>query len=157
METTIEINKNDEINMLRIKIEVIEKELQLALNRAEKAENDLEHMKNTYKNCDCIGKSSSTSSTQVLNVLPPPIPPPMPNFKLNPVNLKQFGSLKDGITAFSLNNQRQNDDNISVTSINADVDKKPATGRYSNAFILCMRIISHSLCVFCVAFEYKLD
>lgn len=51
METAIETNNNDEINVLRIKLEIVEKELQLAINRAEKAENEVEILKNDlYKN-----------------------------------------------------------------------------------------------------------
>lgn len=59
METAIETNNNDEINTLRIKLEIVEKELQLAINRAEIAENQVEHLQNLYKN-----------SRQVESVLP---------------------------------------------------------------------------------------
>lgn len=183
METTIETNNNDEVNMLRIKLEIVEKELQLAINRAEKAESDIAQLKSLYKNkrhvenalpphstqntddestvppttmatttamatetptsliCTHCGQSfqstvsnassSSTSTTtaSVACTLPPPPPPPMPNFKPIPVNLNRCGSsLKDGITAFTINNPRESGDNVSVCS-NPDV-KKSATGRF---------------------------
>lgn len=154
METTIQINNNDEINVLRIKLEVVEKELQLAISRAEKAENELEQLKNLYINSSHVGSAKSHSSNDTesavicshcghsfhlqspssattataVTCLPPPPPPPMPNFKPNPVNFNQYGtSLKDGITAFTLNNQREMDDNFSICS-NPD-GKKSATGR----------------------------
>lgn len=183
METTIETNNNDEINMLRIKLEIVEKELQLAINRAEKAENEVEHLQNLYKNkwhvenalphltqntaeaitppsqpptttttaavaasslvCTQCGQSfqstvsnastipsiTSTTLTSVSCTLPPPPPPPMPDFKPIPVNLNRCGaSLKDGITAFTLNNPRESGDNVSICS-DPDV-KKSATGRF---------------------------
>lgn len=173
METTIETNNNDEVNMLRIKLEIVEKELQLAINRAEKAESDIEQLKSLYKNkrhvenapplsttqsvgesaiataaetptslvCTHCGQSfqstvsnaststSTASITSVACTLPPPPPPPMPNFKPIPVNLNRCeSSLKDGITAFTLNNPRESGDNVSVCS-NPDV-KKSATGRF---------------------------
>lgn len=176
MEATIETNNSDEVNMLRIKLEIVEKELQLAINRAEKAESDIEQLKSLYKNkrhvenalphstqntgesamattatataetptslvCTHCGQSfqstvsnaspstSTASITSVACTLPPPPPPPMPNFKPIPVNLNRCeSSLKDGITAFTLNNPRESGDNVSVCS-NPDV-KKSATGRF---------------------------
>lgn len=171
MESTIETNNNDEINVLRIKLEIVEKELQFAISRAEKAE---EQLTNFYKNnsnalaqsshestssaiamvaatvkCSHCGNycdinadqlststaatslsSPSTSTKIVKECLPPPPPPPMPNFQLFPVNVIRCGgaSLRDGITAFTLNNPRESDDNVSICS-NPDV-KKSATGRY---------------------------
>lgn len=173
METTIETNNNDEINVLRIKLEIVEKELQFAISRAETAETELEQLKNLYRissevgnahtqtqstqsthettvkcshcgnYCDVTMQSSMStpSSSSTLNIattsaqaklsisLPPPPPPPMPDFKPIPVNLTRCGaSLKDGITAFTLNNPRETSDNVSICS-NPDV-KKSATGRY---------------------------
>lgn len=176
METTIETNNSDEVNMLRIKLEIVEKELQLAINRAEKAESDIERLQSLYKTkrhvdsamphsnqntdesttmsptatemttgaltplvCTHCGQSfqtnasSSTSTATATTIsvactLPPPPPPPMPDFKPIPVNLNRCGSsLRDGITAFTLNNPRASSDNVSVCS-NPDV-KKSATGR----------------------------
>lgn len=158
METTIETNNNDEINVLRVKLEVVEKELQIAISRAEKAENDAEQLRNLYKNSSQLGNalaqssshelaaicshcgnamqsstsaaSSSSSITTLTATLPPPPPPPMPNFKPNPVNIARCNaSLKDGITAFALNNPLQPGDNASICS-NPDV-KKSATGRFA--------------------------
>lgn len=159
METTIETNNNDEINVLRIKLEIVEKELQFAISRAEKAE---ELLKNLYKcsshalaqsshesaavvtmvkcshcnnYCDSAEQSSTStasSSATIVTCLPPPPPPPMPNFKPIPVNLTRYGanlSLRDGITAFTLNNPRETGDNVSICS-NPDV-KKSATGRFT--------------------------
>lgn len=155
METTIQTNNIDEINVLRIKLEVVENELQLAISRAEKAENQVEQLKNLYKSSN-VGNAQSHSSNDIdtaivctqcghsfqlqssssesacvstATCLPPPPPPPMPNFKPIPVNFNRYGaSLKDGITAFTLNNQREMDDNFSICS-NSD-GKKSATGRF---------------------------
>lgn len=153
METTIETNNSDEINVLRIKLEVVEKELQLAISRAEKAENDLEQIKSLYKTnssnrntsiatttissnepptvCCLICNSTiepkaSTSSLTSITTSPPP-PPPMPNFKLPTVNFTKSSivSLSDGIEAFALNNMRQ------VDTDENSLSKKPATGRLS--------------------------
>lgn len=49
MEATIETNNNDEIKILRIKLDVVEKELQLAINRAEIAESELKQLKQSNK------------------------------------------------------------------------------------------------------------
>ncbi|XP_055323291.1 shootin-1 isoform X2 [Sitodiplosis mosellana] len=59
METTIETNNNDEINVLRIKLEIVEKELQFAISRAEKAE---EQLNNLYKNSSYALAQSSHES-----------------------------------------------------------------------------------------------
>lgn len=161
METTIETNTNDEMNVLRIKLEVVEKELQIAISRAETAENELEQLKNLYKNTSQIGNTlaqssyeltaakcsqcnsalqtlsttntattASTSSKTVTTCLPPPPPPPMPNFKPIPVIFTRCNaSLQESIKTFTLNNPREQDDNISISS-NPDV-KKSATGRFT--------------------------
>lgn len=169
METTIETNNNDEINVLRIKLEVVEKELQIAISRAETAENELEQLKNLYKNPSQLGstmaQSSHESTTMVLcsqcgssnalqspsttttasTSLPPPPPPPMPNFKPIPVNFTRCNaSLKDGIQTFTLNNPREQDtDNISISS-NPDV-KKSATGRFTD----CSKYAVNCCCCCC--------
>lgn len=183
MESTIETNNNDEINVLRIKLEIVEKELQFAISRAEKAEEQLTNLYKTSSNalaqsshestssavamvaaattttttavkcshcgnyCDISAEQSSTStapasssspSTSPKTVsLPPPPPPPMPNFQPFPVNVTECGgaSLRDGITAFTLNNPRDPGDNASICS-NPDV-KKSATGRYFHIDLKC--------------------
>lgn len=165
METTIQTNNNDEINVLRIKLEIVEKELQLAISRAEAAESEVDKLQNLYKTCSHIGNniaqsqsshdntesasvvicsycghsfqlpcessSASASASITTACLPPPPPPPMPNFKPNPINFNQSGaSLKDALTSFTLNNQRETtgDDNVSICS---DPDaNKSATGRF---------------------------
>lgn len=158
METTIKTNNNDEINVLRIKLDVVEKELQLAITRAEKAEIELEQIKNSHSSCsrstssvvadetksDCCLLCGSILTTQqqkhapkspVIPTLPPPPPPPMPNFKLPTINFEPNGnvSLNDGIAAFTLNNARQFDDSISLSN-RTESTRQRATGRYLSKF-----------------------
>lgn len=155
MEATIETNNNDEIKILRIKLDVVEKELQLAINRAEKAESELKQLKQSIQtvkipientemphdkwlqsqtsndsamHCAKCGQSltesiESTSSARtsiasVENVKPPPIPPPMPNFKIAPIRCGT--SLSESIAEFTLNN---------TPNSQCSEQKKPATGR----------------------------
>lgn len=176
METAIQTNNNDEINVLRIKLDVVEKELQIAISRAEMAENELDKLKNSYKRNNHLGNIAQlhsshdtesaesvmicshcghslhiSSSSAIVNASnhtitttaciptptqPPPPPPPMPNFKPIPFNLNQSGaSLNEALTAFTLNNHREMDDNVSIYS-NPDA-KKSATGRfYSRTHII---------------------
>lgn len=133
MENTIKINTNDDLNVLRIKLEMIEKDLQLAIDRAEKAEAELEQLKYLRKNCQnsrepnennvcCVCNGTVTSiptqkeaTKEEPATLPPPPPPPMPpppppgqTFNLPPTNSVKNGvSLSDGIAAFARNNVRQ--------------------------------------------------
>lgn len=128
METALETNTNDEIQVLRIKLEVVEKEMQLTIDRAAKAETELEQFKQLYGigagNDDggrcrsCGGLPSSTTSVtasaavddpnRVAQVIAaPPPPPPMPKFNLPPTNSAPHGttttSLSDGIASITLN------------------------------------------------------
>lgn len=154
MEATIETNNNDEIKILRIKLDVVEKELQLAIIRAEKAENELKQLKESiqidrmientdmlpderlqsqtsnYRTMHCVKcgqsltestestSSARTSITSVENEKPPPIPPPMPNFKIAPIRC--VSSLSESIAEFTLNN---------TPNSQISQPKKPATGR----------------------------
>lgn len=149
--------------MLRIKLEIVEKELQFALSRAEKAE---EQLKNLYRSsnyaltqsshesttatmvkcshcgnyCDSAEQSPEQTST-ASSTLPPPPPPPMPDFKPIP-NTGCGASLRDGITSFTLNNPRESGDNVSICS-NPD-RKKSATGRctyWSEMWIECVLLL----------------
>lgn len=156
MENTIKINTNDELNVLRIKLEMIEKDLQMATERAEKAEAELEQLKYLRKNCQNLRDSTNISTiccvcngTVTSNptqndavresaTLPPPPPPPMPppppppmqKFNLPPTNSVKNGvSLSDGIAAFARNNARQGAGS-SINVKNQQVQKK-ATGWYS--------------------------
>lgn len=152
METTIKINTNDELNVLRIKLEMIEHDLQLAIDRAEKAETELEQLRHLRKNClnsresipntvCCVCRSFVTTNPaenddamREPTTLPPPPPPPLPppppvqTFNLPPTNSVKNGvSLSDGIAAFARNNARQGaGSSINVT--NQQVQK--ATGWY---------------------------
>lgn len=116
MENAIETNTNDELNMLRVKLDVIEKELQLAIERAERAEAELEQFKfnrisihNKCHLCGCnVALSMATNTTEILR--PPPPPPPLPNFQFHNTNQNADAvSLSDGIAAFTLNNAREGD------------------------------------------------
>lgn len=148
MENAIQTNTNDEIQVLQIKLEMVEKELQFALERAEKAEQELEQFKQLYNNSSCSNLNSNNVNRMDASTLttptienseieivraPPPPPPPMPKFNFTPANFAPFGttttasSLSDGIASISLNNTRQNifDEN------NQQVKQQPqqATGR----------------------------
>lgn len=135
METTIRTNTNDELNVLRVKLDVIEKELQLAVVRAEKAEAELERSQVSRAPvrgtcCACSSRAFINSDAEAAEAAvpsrppPPPPPPPMPDFALFPTNSLTNGvSLSDGIAAFSLNNARQGD-----SSSVSDQQVKRATG-----------------------------
>lgn len=118
MDSTIKTNTNDELNILRVKLDVIEKELQLAIDRAEKAETEFEQLKISRdsmkdKCCICHNRLSNLSDKLAADVVvtsPPPPPPPMPNYSLFPTNQMTNGvSLSEGIAAFTLNNAREGD------------------------------------------------
>lgn len=153
MENTIKINTNDELNVLRIKLEMIEKDLHLAIDRAERAEAELEQLKYSRKNCQnsresnqnqntvcCVCNGSAapnparTEAVREPTTLPPPPPPPLPppppvqKFNLPPTNSVKNGvSLSDGIAAFARNNARQGAGS-SINVKNQQVQK--ATGWY---------------------------
>lgn len=156
METTIETNTNDEINVLRIKLDVVEKELQCALSRAEQAENELAAHKARIANSDTCTESATAwpsicsrcsctielidASAASKVAAPPPPPPPMPTFQLHVGTFAQCAtSLKDGISAFTLNNQRQIDDNASLTQ------SKPATGEYNFIMAIFTKVCTHCM------------
>lgn len=154
MEATIETNTNEEINVLRIKLDVVEKELQFAIDRAEKAEAEVEQFKLLYRSSSCNSRkpfdlnqscgvcgttitvtlpppsqsSQATASLSSVPTLPPPPPPPMPNFIFHHKYETRGSSvsLSDGIAAFTLNNARESLESISSES-NQQV--KAATGR----------------------------
>lgn len=151
METTIETNTNDEINVLRIKLDVVERELQCALSRAEQAEIELTKLLKTRtgdcdtssrpataspsicSRCGCTIEITDDTATAVVTAAavaaPPPPPPPMPSFQLHTATFPECAtSLKDGISAFTLNNPRQIDDNASQRQ------SKSATGEYNFQF-----------------------
>lgn len=144
METAIETNTNDEIQVLRLKLEMLEKELQFAIDRAERAEREVEQCKLLYRlsseaNNTATNNSTSNNDTQLLGhepgnvraLAPPPPPPPMPKFNLPPTNASPHGtSLSDGIAAFTLNNMRENNCNTNNQQV------KPATGRYRSKCVL---------------------
>lgn len=137
METAIETNTNDEIQVLRLKLEMVEKELQFAIDRAERAEREVEQIKLLCRLNSGEGNAATKSSTRInyaeffgdepTNVrthAPPPPPPPMPPFNLPPTNTSPHGSsLSDGI-AFTLNSMRENNSDTNNQQV------KPATGRY---------------------------
>lgn len=147
--------------MLHIKLDIVEKELQFAIDRAEKAEAELEQLKQCYRSSYNLQKpfesyanssgirtpwaaASDTTIETVQSTAPPPPPPPMPIFNLPPVILVQSGvSLSDGIAAFTLNNA-QTLDSGSV----GNQQVKTATGRYySNVFSSSLHWLS-LICAF---------
>lgn len=128
MAATIETKYNEEIQMLQLKLNVVEKELHIAIERAEKAETELLKLKRNFSVQTTQNKykpSSTSPSIQLLlnnftnavdsplfpssemmapPTLPPPPPPPMPKFNLPPTNLNKCGtSLNDGISTVKLN------------------------------------------------------
>ncbi|KAL5284541.1 KIAA1598 family protein [Megaselia abdita] len=68
LDKTLEKTTNEEITVLKLKLEILEKQLQLALDRAETAENELRKLTKTP-----VPKTVSTKPS-----LPPPPPPPLP-------------------------------------------------------------------------------
>lgn len=137
MESTIKTNTNDELNMLRVKLDVIEKELQFAIDRADNAESHLEQLKisrDSMKNkCFICNNRLSINNEKLIETemvamitKPPPPPPPMPNFSLFSTNnsLTNGVSLSEGIAAFTLNNAREGDSSC----ISNQQVKKQATG-----------------------------
>lgn len=132
MDTALETNTNDEIQVLRLKLEVVEKELQFTINRAEKAETELEQFKQLYKidgNVDggrCCRRCGALSTADdpprvVAQVCAAPPPPPPPPFNLLPTNFAPHGtSLSDGIASITLNHMQEN----------GSQQVKQATGRH---------------------------
>lgn len=162
METTIRINTNDELNVLRIKLEMIENDLRLAVDRAEKAEAELEQLISLRKHCPnsresipntvcctCRGivtpnPTENDEAVRESSTLPPPPPPPLPppppvqKFNLPPTNSVRNGvSLSDGIAAFARNNARQGAGS-SINVKNQQVQK--ATGWYHVYIVNCIRM-----------------
>lgn len=150
METTIETNTNEEIKVLRIKLEVVEKELECALSRAELAESEVDLLKARLGDCD-TGSPAAIATPSVCSrcgcdvatvaaavatearpappapPLPPPPPPPMPHSQLHIGSFSgSVTSLQDAISGFALNNMRQFDDPAP--------QPKQATGEYSLQF-----------------------
>lgn len=130
METTIETNTNEEIKVLRIKLEVVEKELECALNRAELAESEVDLLKARLGGCEtgsicsrcgcdvaaAVATAAASGTTTAAQPppapsLPPPPPPPMPQSQLHVGTFSNsVTSLQDAISGFALNNMRQIDD-----------------------------------------------
>lgn len=82
MDKTLEKTTNEEITVLKLKLEILEKQLQLALDRAEMAENELK------KHLD---KQTVSSIVVTKPLLPPPPPPPLPKTPLYTNNsFKQY-------------------------------------------------------------------
>lgn len=84
MENAIENNFSEKIQLLELKIDMLEKELEITIKRAEKAEYELDELRRLSKkqkisSIDGIKLTNSNNSTPIK---PPPVPPPMPNFNL---------------------------------------------------------------------------
>lgn len=159
METTIQSNYEEEIQMLLVKVDMLENELKLANDRADKAENELADFKKlsfVKYHLDNMGTlyqdnliSFAPTSKQLTELqetqqppsappaptppsLPPPPPPPMPKFNLPHTNITKNGtSLNDSIAGFEFKMGNDNTHNQQVQ----------ATGRWYRSgviFILCL-------------------
>lgn len=87
MDKSLEKTTNEEIIVLKLKLEIVEKELQLALERAESAESELKKLHHL--------KSASSILVVDKPSLPPPPPPPIPKTILYTNNsFKQYNKPK---------------------------------------------------------------
>lgn len=150
MEATIQNNYKEEIRMLHVKVDMLENELKIANDRADKAENELADLKklsfikyhldnvNTLYRDNLISfaptskQLTEAQETQQPIPLPPP-PPPMPKFNLPHTNITKNGtSLNDSIAGFEF---KTGNDNIHNQQVQA-------TGRcYRSGVIYILRII----------------
>lgn len=72
MDAAIAKSTNDELKQLQVKLEILEEQLQLALTRADLAEQQLAHYQQ-------VEKKTTTTTTTASAPAPPPPPPPMPS------------------------------------------------------------------------------
>lgn len=85
MDKTLEKTTNEEITVLKLKLEVLENQLQLALDRAETAENELKKLHQYHLN------ATTVPIVVTKPLLPPPPPPPLPKTLLYTNNsFKQY-------------------------------------------------------------------
>ncbi|KAJ6637831.1 hypothetical protein Bhyg_10562 [Pseudolycoriella hygida] len=152
MEATIENNFKDEIGMLNVKVAMLESQLKLANDRADKAESELAdlkkssiikyHLDNGIPYRDNLISFPPTSKqiteaqeTQKPIPKPPPPPPPPPppamqKFNLPHTNITKNGtSLNDSIAAFEfkMGNDNTHNQQVQATetfhSVNALIEK----------------------------------
>lgn len=124
MEATIQTNYSEEIQVLQIKLEMVEKELNFAIERAEKAEAELESLRRCSPNKHKYGMTTVPDFGKPPSLLmlppppnppPPPPPPPMPKFNLPPVGINTNGtSLHDSIATFTLTGRGNTHNNQQV-------------------------------------------
>lgn len=145
MEATIQNNYKEEIRMLLVKVDMLENELKLANDRAEKAENELADLKkmsfikhhldngSLYQDNSISFAPTSKQLTeaqetqQPIPTPPPPPPPPMPKFNLPHTNITKNGtSLNDNIAAFEFKMGNDNTQNQQVQ----------ATGRWYRSGVI---------------------
>lgn len=78
MEKSLEKSTNEEITVLKLKLDILENQLQLALDRAEMAESELKKLYNSKTDIS----SSLHKKVDTKPSLPPPPPPPLPKSPL---------------------------------------------------------------------------
>lgn len=84
MDKTLENSTNEEITVLKLKLEILEKQLALALDRAETAENQLKKLRECHV-------TTISKKVDKKPLLPPPPPPPLPKTLLYTNNsFKEF-------------------------------------------------------------------
>lgn len=150
MEATIQSNYKEEIQMLLVKVEMLENELRLANDRADKAENELADLKRMsfikyhLDNVDPLyqdnlisfaptPKQPAKAQETQQPIPPPPLPPPppMPKFNLPHTNITKNGtSLNDSIAAYEF---KMGNDNIHNQQVQA-------TGRWYRSGV-CIHVI----------------
>lgn len=147
MEATIQSNYKEEIRMLSVKVDMLENELKLANDRADKAENDVADLKKLSfikYHLDNMGTlyqdnlipfaptpkqlTEAQETQQPIPTQPPPPPPPMPKFNLPHTNITKNGtsSLNDSIAAFEF---KMGNDNIHNQHVQA-------TGRWYRSGVI---------------------
>lgn len=116
MERSLEKTTNEEITVLKLKLEILEAQLKLALDRAETAENELNRIRSEKRNSEV--KPSPP-------LLPPPPPPPLPKTLLYTNN-----SFRDTIKKTKI----VNNNNQTVKTIQKQ--QVDSTGGYRMTFAL---------------------
>lgn len=158
MEATIQSNYKEEIQMLLVKVEMLENELRLANDRADKAENELADLKRMsfikyhLDNVDPLYQDNLISFAPTPKqpakaqetqqpippppLPPPPPPPPMPKFNLPHTNITKNGtSLNDSIAAYEF---KMGNDNIHNQQVQA-------TGRCYRSGVIYIYIVYYNV------------
>ena len=121
MEETLEKNTNEQIEMLQIRIDLIEKDLEVANDRAMKAEEELRELRRSFRASQvvtCVECANKAKKLVEINepakpaLPPPPPPPPLPIAGgMIKVNSNSIDTLNGAISSCSLNKIDDEDKN----------------------------------------------